>query len=263
MWGIEQTPPPDRPILRHVPSTIPARHSRQSSKETPMSRTFTKTHIAAALAIALGAFCTTATAQQDVNEHTLVKDGSGQQVMSGQGLCLHSGFGPAPSWTEGCHAAIPVAAYVAPRENKPVVVAAAAAPAPAPTYEKVVFDANVLFDSNKSNLLPAGRASLDSFVSKISGLESQSVMAIGYADRMGTDGANQTLSQARVDTVKTYLVSKGVAADRVDTSARGERQPTTYAGECKDANNAKNVACMQPDRHVFIEISGSRVANKQ
>jgi OmpA-OmpF porin, OOP family len=225
-----------------------------------MSRTFSRTRIAAALAVAFGAFCTIAAAQ-DVNEHILVKDGSGQQVMSGQGLCLHSGFGPAPSWTEGCHAAVPVAFVPAPREPvKEVTYVAAAAPAPAPTYEKVVFDANVLFDSNKSNLLPAGQASLDSFVGKIGGLESQSVMAIGYADRMGTDGANQSLSQARVDTVKTYLVSKGVAADRVDTSARGERQPTTYAGECKDANNVKNVACMQPDRHVFIEISGSRLA---
>jgi outer membrane protein OmpA-like peptidoglycan-associated protein len=54
-------------------------------------------------------------------------------------------------------------------------------------------------------------------------------------------------------------VSQGVAANRVDTRARGERQPTTWAGECKDANNPKNVACMQPDRHVFIEISGSRL----
>jgi len=54
-------------------------------------------------------------------------------------------------------------------------------------------------------------------------------------------------------------VSQGVATNRVDTSARGERQPTTWAGECKDANTPKNVACMQPDRHVFIEISGSRL----
>ena len=86
------------------------------------------------------------------------------------------------------------------------------------------------------------------------------MLAVGYADRMGTDAANQTLSENRVNTVKAYLVSQGVESKRVDTSARGERQPTTWASECKDANNAKNVACMQPDRHVFIEISGSRRA---
>lgn len=60
--------------------------------------------------------------------------------------------------------------------------------------------------------------------------------------------------------VKAYLVGKGIASNRVQTSARGETQPSTFAGECKDANNAKNKACMQPDRHVFIEVSGSRIA---
>jgi OOP family OmpA-OmpF porin len=138
-----------------------------------------------------------------------------------------------------------------------VIVAAAA---PLPVYEKVAFDANVLFDSNKSELRSAGRATLDAFIEKIGGLESQSVMAIGYADRMGTGASNQLLSEQRVNIVKSYLVSKGVAANRVQTSAWGETRPSTFAAECKDANNAKNVACMQADRHVFIEISGSRIA---
>ena len=168
------------------------------------------------------------------------------------GLCVHSAFGPPPLWTWGCHPYVPVALYVAP-------ASAPAAVAPLPLYEKVVFDANVLFDSDKSALRPAGQAQLDQFVDKIHGLESQSIVAVGYADRMGTDASNQTLSRARVDSVRTYLVAKGIAWDRVQTTAKGESQPTTYAGECKDANNAKNVACMQPDRHVFIEVSGTRL----
>jgi OmpA-OmpF porin, OOP family len=204
-----------------------------------MSRTCPRTALAAALALALGAFCIPSNAQ-DSGEHMLVKDSSGQQVMSGSGLCLHSGFGPAPSWTAGCHAAAPAAA-------------------PAPAYEKVVFDANVLFDSNKSDLRPAGRDSLDAFIGKLRGLESQSVMVVGYADRMGSADANQILPEERVGTVKAYLVAGGISAGRIEASSWGEARPTTYAAECKDANNARNVACMQPDRHVFIEISGSRL----
>ena len=215
-----------------------------------MRITFTKqrTLLAVACALTLGAFHATA---QDINENGLVKDSSGRQVMSGFGLCVHSGFGPAPSWTAGCHPRVvtPIAVYL----EKKIPAA------PLAVYETVGFDVNVLFDSNKSNLRATGRDSLDSFVGKIRGLEAQSVMAIGYADRMGSADSNQVLSQERVDTVKAYLVSQGVAANRVDTSARGERQPTTWITECKDANNAKNVACMQPDRHVFIEISGSRL----
>jgi OOP family OmpA-OmpF porin len=139
-------------------------------------------------------------------------------------------------------------------------VAAAAVALPVPVYEKVAFEANVLFDSSKSVLTAASRTTLDAFVGKLSGLDTQSVRAIGYADRMGSEAFNQILSEERVNAVKSYLVKKGVAADRVRASAWGEARPTTAAAECNDANNPKNVACMQPDRRVFIEISGTRLA---
>ena len=228
-----------------------------------MRSTFTQKQaaLAVACALALGVFSVTASAQVvDVSEKTLLLDARGAPVMSG-GLCWHTPYGPAPQWTAGCHAVTaPVALYVAPLAQPaaaPIVVAAAA---PLPVYEKVAFDADVLFDSNKSDLRPAGRDTLDAFVGNLSGLEARSVMAIGYADRMGSEASNQILSEDRVNAVKTYLVSKGVAANRVQTGARGETRPSTAAGECKDAYNAKNVACLQPDRHVFVEISGTRIA---
>ena len=212
------------------------------------------TRLAIACALALGT--TLAGAQVSRDEKPLVTDARGAPVMSGFGLCVRSSFGPAPEWTSGCHTkvAAPLAQSVAP------VAMTSAAPAPLPVWEKVAFDANVLFDSDSSALRPAGRDTLDQFVGKIHGLDSQSIVAIGYADRMGSEASNQTLSQQRVDTVKSYLVGKGIASDRVKSSARGETQPSTSAGECKDANNVKNVACMQADRHVFIEVSGSRIA---
>jgi OOP family OmpA-OmpF porin len=232
-----------------------------------------QTILAIACALALGVFSATATAQvRDINEKALLLDTRGAPVMSADRQCWHTTYGPAPLWTAGCHADVPApvaqyiapapAAYVAPAPAAyvapaPVVVAAAA---PLPVYEKVAFDANVLFDSNKSALRPAGRDTLDGFVKNIGGLGSQAMMAVGYADRMGTEGSNQVLSEERVNTVKAYLVSKGVAADRIQASAKGEMQPTTLATQCKDANTPKNVACMQPDRHVFIEISGTRIA---
>jgi len=217
--------------------------------------------LAAACALALGVLSGTAAAQQP-DEKTIVTDTSGSPVKSSSGECVHSAFGPRPLWTWGCHPYVPMALYVAPASTPaatpPVVMAAA----PLAVYEKVVFDANILFDSDQAVLRPSGQAKLDQFVDKIHGLDTQSIVAVGYADRMGTDVSNQTLSRARVDTVRTYLVTKGVAWDRVQTSAKGESQPTTYAGECKDANNAKNVACMQPDRHVFIEVSGTRLVKQ-
>jgi OOP family OmpA-OmpF porin len=232
-----------------------------------MRNTFTRKHtaLAAACALALGVFSANASAQiqdiNNINQKALVVDSQGAPVMSSYGLCWHSGFGPAPGWTAGCDAPLPmrVAQVAAPAPAPAPVVMAPAAPLP--VYEKVAFDANVLFDSDKAALHPAGRDTLDQFVAKMHGLDSQSVMAVGYADRMGSHASNQILSQQRVDVVKSYLVGKGIAWNRVQTSAKGETQPTTFAGECKEANNATNVACMQPDRHVFIEISGTRIVN--
>jgi OOP family OmpA-OmpF porin len=219
--------------------------------------------LAAACILALGVLSGTAVAQQP-DEKAIVTDIRGEPVKSISGDCVHNAFGPRPLWTAGCHAYVPqpMAQYVAPAPAAtpaaaPVVYAAAAAPLA--VYEKVAFEANILFDSDKSALRPAGQDKLDQFVDKIHGLDTQSIVAVGYADRMGTDAANQTLSRERVDAVRSYLVAKGIAWDRVQTTAHGESRPSTYAGECKDANNAKNVACMQADRHVFIEVSGTRL----
>ena len=81
-----------------------------------------------------------------------------------------------------------------------MVVAAAAA-----VLEKVAFEANILFQSNKSALTPAGRDTLNGFVGKITGLESRSVTAVGYADRMGSEASNQVLSEERVNVVKATV----------------------------------------------------------
>jgi OOP family OmpA-OmpF porin len=238
-----------------------------------MRSAFIKSEIflAVACAMTLGAFSAVAHAQpRDLNETALLLDTRGAPVMNASGLCWHTGYGPAPLWTAGCHAErpTPVAQYVAPVAqpaaapapvSKPMPAVVVAAAAPLPVLEKVAFEANVLFDSNNSDLTSAGRSTLDAFVSKISGLDTQSVRAIGYADRMGSQASNQILSEERVSAVKSYLVGKGVAADRVRTSAWGETRPSTAAAECNDANTPRNVACMQPDRHVFIEISGSRL----
>jgi OmpA-OmpF porin, OOP family len=216
-----------------------------------MINSFSKTELglAVACALALGVLSASAQAQAQ-GEHGLVTSADGAPVMSGYGLCVRSGFGPAPAWTAECHD-YKLVKYVAPAQ--------AEAPAAPPVWETVTFDANVLFDSDSSTLRPLGRDKLDYFAKQIHGLESQSIVAIGYADRMGTSESNQRLSEQRVDAVKSYLVGTGIATDRVHTRARGETRPTTLAGECKDANNAKNVACMQPDRHVFIEVSGTRL----
>ncbi len=47
----------------------------------------------------------------------------------------------------------------------------------------------------------------------------------GHTDATGTNAANLTLSQARVDAVKSYLVNKGISDDRIEAIGYGEEQP--------------------------------------
>jgi len=114
---------------------------------------------------------------------------------------------------------------------------AAASAQSIPAYEKVALDANVLFDSERWSLHPASRDALDDFVLRMHGLESQTVRVVGFADRIGSEASNQILAEERASAVKAYLVMKGIAADRVRTSAS-----------------------LRPDRRVLVEVSGTRVA---
>lgn len=242
-----------------------------------MKNSFNKKHLslAVACALALSFAAGAARAQQatpaDTSRATelnrAVWTTSGQQVwMNGFGECWHNGFGPAPLAGSPCGPNIPVAQYVAPAPAPtvapapapyvaPVVVAAAP---PLAVYERYTLDANVLFDFDKSVLRPEGRAALDTFISKVKGVEQSTVTAIGHADRFGSDNYNQSLSESRVATVKAYLVSKGIESTWVSSSGKGEMQPVTASGTCSGAATASNIACLQPDRHVTIEMSGTR-----
>jgi len=117
------------------------------------------------------------------------------------------------------------------------VLSAAASAQSIPAYEKVALDANVLFDSERWALHAASRTTLDDFVLRMHGLESQTVRVVGFADRIGSEASNQSLAEERASAVKAYLVMKGIAADRVRTSAS-----------------------LRPDRRVLVEISGTRIA---
>ncbi len=84
------------------------------------------------------------------------------------------------------------------------------------------------------------------------------ILAVGHADRLGGDAYNQKLSEKRAESVKAYLVGKGIEANRVYTEGKGEKQPVTKADQCKGAKSKKVVDCLQPDRRVEIEVIGTK-----
>lgn len=217
------------------------------------STSMKKISLAVSCALALGFLSAAATAQTRPEDTGYLTDQRGNVARSGFGLCWHSGTGPAVYSAE-CDA-----------QPAPVTIAQAdqaVAPAPAakPDGGKVTLDADTLFDFDKAVLRPAGKTALDEFLGKMKDIDPEVIIAVGHADRFGSTEYNQRLSEKRAAAVKSYLVGKGVADNRVHTEGRGELQPLTKAGDCKGAKSAKVIACLQPDRRVEIEVVGTRIA---
>jgi len=90
----------------------------------------------------------------------------------------------------------------------------------------ITLDGAVLFVTAKSELLPIAREKLDQVAKVLQDSSPGDTFLIeGHTDSQGSDTANLALSQARADTVREYLVSRGVAPDRIRSIGRGEAQP--------------------------------------
>jgi OOP family OmpA-OmpF porin len=145
--------------------------------------------------------------------------------------------------------------------------AAAPAPAPGPAAkpepqkllpQKINFSADALFDFDKSELKPAGKTMLDDLIRVLQGANFEVILAIGHADRIGSAEYNQKLSLRRAETVKQYLVGKGIEPNRVYADGKGKTQPLTKAADCKMTNRKALIACLQPDRRVDVEVTGTK-----
>ena len=190
------------------------------------------------------------------------------------GLCWRTSY-----WTPQAAAAVPEAGCACDKDLLPKEVceppappapaaapepapAPAPAPAPKPAAEKVTLAADALFDFDKATLRPEGKQKLDDVVAKAKDIKLEVIIAVGHADRIGSDKYNQKLSEKRAESVKNYLVGKGIEPNRVYTEGKGEKQPVT-GDKCKkmgaeSGGNKKLVQCLQPDRRVEIEVIGTK-----
>ncbi len=128
--------------------------------------------------------------------------------------------------------------------TKPVVLPLAPAAALAPAT-KVRLAADTLFDFDKSELKPEGLSGLDDLVKRIKGVVVDVVIAEGHTDSVGSDEYNNSLSLARANAVKAYLVRQGVDVKRVRAIGKGESQP--IADNTSKEGRAKN-------RRVDVEV---------
>ncbi len=78
----------------------------------------------------------------------------------------------------------------------PPAPAPAPAPAPTPVAEKVTLSADTLFDFDKAVLRSDGKEKLDDLVDKLKAVDVQTIIDIGYTDRIGSKAYNLKLSES-------------------------------------------------------------------
>ena len=155
----------------------------------------------------------------------------------------------------------PAPAYVAPA---PVAQAPAeVAPPPVmvpPPRRRVSFSADSLFAFDASDVRPDGKAKLDKLSKEFSGTEFEVITVEGHTDRLGPPAYNQRLSERRAEAVKAYLVSSGgIDANKISAVGKGKSTPVTRPDDCNGIKaRAKLIACLQPDRRVDVEVTGTR-----
>ena len=171
----------------------------------------------------------------------------------------------APTPAPAPRAAVP--AYVAPAPASVAVMppppALAPRPgivAPPPAPAKVTFSADSLFDFARADVTPAGAKHLKTFAADVKGVDYEVITVIGHTDRIGPHASNMKLSERRAESVKTYLVqSAAIPAAKIAVKGAGETDPVTKPGECAGEEvTRKLIACLQPDRRVQVEVSGTK-----
>jgi outer membrane protein OmpA-like peptidoglycan-associated protein len=109
----------------------------------------------------------------------------------------------------------------------------------------VTFPGDVLFDTGSATLSTGAQQRLSSFAQTLERYPESNLVVRGHTDSTGTTAGNDRLSQDRAESVRSDLISQGVAGDRITATGMGSQYQV--------ASNASE-AGRQQNRRVEIEI---------
>ena len=106
----------------------------------------------------------------------------------------------------------------------------------------------VLFPSGQSSLLPGAMVKLNEVADALTKSNPESKMVVeGHTDSQGSVDFNQNLSLQRAQSVRDYLVSRGIAADRITANGLGSTRPIAANNNAEGrANNRRVEIIVQP-----------------
>ena len=129
---------------------------------------------------------------------------------------------------------------VAKAENEQVVVEALLNPIMPIITEKEVILQPIFFEFNKSNITAEGAAELDKLVMVMNEYPNMVIFAKSHTDSRGSDKYNMNLSDRRAKSTVQYLISKGIAKDRISGQGFGESEPKVVCKPCNEEQHAQN-----------------------
>ncbi len=112
----------------------------------------------------------------------------------------------------------------------------------------ITLSGSVLFASNHAELLPSAQVKLNEVALALTRQDVESKITVeGHTDSQGEPAYNQDLSQRRAQSVRDYLVSRGIAADRVTAQGFGLTRPIADNASAEGrANNRRVEIVVQP-----------------
>ncbi len=99
----------------------------------------------------------------------------------------------------------------------------------------------VKFDTNKADIRPESAGTLNSIAKLMQEQPTLKFSVDGHTDSDGDDASNLKLSQQRAESVKAYLISQGISADRLKAKGLGESMPITKAATAEAKANNRRV----------------------
>jgi outer membrane protein OmpA-like peptidoglycan-associated protein len=106
----------------------------------------------------------------------------------------------------------------------------------------ITLSGTVIFASGKADLLPVARAKLDQVATALKASEADTSFIVeGYTDSRGSLALNEDLSSRRAAAVRDYLVSQGVAADRITSRGLGPSNPVADNATAEGRANNRRV----------------------
>ena len=111
--------------------------------------------------------------------------------------------------------------------------------------------------SGREDMIPGGLQRLADVAQRLKAYKSiQSLTVFGYTDRLGSDDYNDKLSEGRAKTVQAYLESLGVKSASSLAQGKGKRDAVSK-GCSASLGHEQLIQCLQPDRRVTIEVTGT------